>query len=195
VLLRSCSGGLGLSLRSRGATPDGSGSAAGPDGNSVCSAGAAGCAEPQALPLVSHNGQCGAVHPKPVLVIDGSRFTDFTGFAEEFTRLLTDYTWTGSLDAFNDILRGGFGTPEEGFVLRWDHSDQSRLALGYEATVARLNELLLTCHPTNREPIQGRIARAQRRDGPTLFDEIVELIQIHGPGGYEADNEVELELR
>jgi RNAse (barnase) inhibitor barstar len=50
----------------------------------------------------------------PVLVIDGANFTDFDGFAAEFSRLLGNYTWRGNLDAFNDVLRGGFGTPEHG---------------------------------------------------------------------------------
>ena len=55
----------------------------------------------------------------PVLIIDGACFSDFDGFAREFSRLLRDYTWQGNLDAFNDILGGGFGTPEDGWVLRW----------------------------------------------------------------------------
>lgn len=131
---------------------------------------------------------------KPVLVIDGSRFTDFDGFAVEFSRFLTDYTWRGNLDAFNDILRGGFGTPEGGFVLRWISSDLSRVALGYEATVARLESLLETCHPTAREHVAARLADARRGMGPTLFDELVEIIEHHVPGGDEEDDGVRLEL-
>ena len=67
---------------------------------------------------------------KPILIIDGSRFDDFDGFAREFSNLLEGHTWNGNLDAFNDILRRGFGTPEEGFVLRWLHADASRDAMG-----------------------------------------------------------------
>jgi hypothetical protein len=67
----------------------------------------------------------------PVLVVDGAVFSDFQGFVHEFTRLLDDYTWHGSLDAFNDILRGGFGTPEGGWALRWVNSELSRAALGH----------------------------------------------------------------
>jgi hypothetical protein len=61
----------------------------------------------------------------PVLVIDGAAFSDFAGFAREFTRLLDDYTWSGNLEAFKDILRGGFGTPEDGWILRWLNSKLS----------------------------------------------------------------------
>ena len=66
----------------------------------------------------------------PVLVIDGERFTDVAGFIDEISGLLVDFTWNGSLDAFDDILSGGCGTPDGGFVLRWEHSEESRLALG-----------------------------------------------------------------
>jgi hypothetical protein len=130
----------------------------------------------------------------PVLVIDGANFSDFDGFAREFTRLLCNYTWRGNLDAFNDLLRGGFGTPENGWVLRWLNSESSRAALGYEQTTRRLEELLLTCHPSQRATIQARISRARRGEGPTLFDEIVGIIRIHGPGGRESEDGVLLEL-
>jgi hypothetical protein len=130
----------------------------------------------------------------PVLVIDGTRFSDFDGFTREFSRLLCNHTWRGNLDAFNDLLRGGFATPEGGWVLRWANSDLSRSALGYEATKRGLQGLLLTCHPANHSNIAAKISSAQRREGPTLFDEIVEIIHEHGPGGNESEDGVRLEL-
>ncbi len=130
----------------------------------------------------------------PVLVIDGADFSDFDGFAREFSRLLTNYTWRGNLDAFNDLLRGGFGTPENGWVLKWLNSEWSRAALGYEETTRRLQRLLLNCHPSNRPDIEARISSTRRREGPTLFDEIVEIIRDHGPGGNESEDGVLLEL-
>jgi hypothetical protein len=130
----------------------------------------------------------------PVLVIDGANFSDFDGFAREFSRLLRDYTWRGNLDAFNDLLRGGFGTPEHGWVLRWLNSESSRAALGYQETTRRLERLLLTCHPSQRSIIQARISSTRRGEGPTLFDEIVGIIRDHGPGGNQPDDGVLLEL-
>jgi hypothetical protein len=79
-------------------------------------------------------------------------------------------------------------------VLKWINSELSRSALGYEATVRRLQGLLLICHPSNRSTIQAGISKAQRHEGPTLFDEIVEIIHEHGPGGSEAEDGVLLEL-
>ncbi len=130
----------------------------------------------------------------PILVIDGSRFDDLSGFAHEFSSLLDDYTWTDNLDAFNDILRGGFGTPDGGFVLQWRHSERSREALGWEATTAWLARTLERCHPSNRESVRKQLAAARRHTGSTVFDWIVEIIREHGPGGDEAENNVLLQL-
>lgn len=68
---------------------------------------------------------------KRVYEIDGERFSTLDGFYDEISRVLIPGAWWGrNLDAFNDILRGGFGTPDEGFVLRWRNADLSRERLG-----------------------------------------------------------------
>lgn len=130
----------------------------------------------------------------PVLEIDGSRFDDLSGFAREFSRLLCGHHWNGNLDALNDILRGGFGTPEDGFTLRWVNSEASRRALGWEATVKWLEQKLLTCHASSRTSVEQELAAARLQEGNTLFDWIVEVVRVHGPGGNEADDNVRLEL-
>lgn len=135
----------------------------------------------------------------PVLTIDGACFSDFDGFTREFSRLLPDHTWRGNLDAFNDILAGGFGTPDNGWVLRWLNSGLSRSALGYEATLRKREQLLLTCHPSNRSTVQAEIVKAEivkakRAEGPTLFDEVVGIIRDHGPDGDRTGDGIHLEL-
>jgi hypothetical protein len=130
----------------------------------------------------------------PILEIDGAAFDDFEGFQREFSRLLDDYVWQGNLDAFNDILRGGFGTPDGGWVLRWRCADRSRRVLGHVATVKRLEAILVTCHSSNRESVQRRLEDARRGVGATLFDEIVEIVRVHGPHGREPKGGVILEL-
>ncbi len=131
----------------------------------------------------------------PIISIDGANFDDFEGFVREFNTHLSDYTWTGNLDAFNDILRGGFGTPDGGFVFEWLHSDESRSALGWSATIRWLKESLRVCHPTNRLSVRKRLMLARIHRGSTLFDWLVEIIRVHGPIGLEADNNVLLRLR
>ena len=129
-------------------------------------------------------------------VIDGSQFSTLEEFARHFSaRVLKDHHWNGNLDAFNDILRGGFGTPEEGFSIVWYNSRMSRAALGYGETVTQLERRLSTCHPANRERVAGELDTAKRGEGPTVFDWLVEIIRDHGPGGEQSDDRVTLELR
>lgn len=68
---------------------------------------------------------------KPALSIDGSRVGTLDEFFNEVSRsLIPQAAWGRNLNAFNDILHGGFGTPEYGFVLIWRNSEQSRQRLG-----------------------------------------------------------------
>ncbi len=68
---------------------------------------------------------------KKIYEIDGRRFTTLEEFASHFSDVvLGEYRWRGNLDAFNDILRGGFGTPEDGFVLLWRKSEISKVNFG-----------------------------------------------------------------
>ena len=65
---------------------------------------------------------------KPEVIIDGSEFSDLAGFAKQFSEaaLRGQHRWNGNLDAFNDILRGGFGTPDGGFTVVWRNHQKSR---------------------------------------------------------------------
>lgn len=138
----------------------------------------------------------------PVLVLDGSLVDDYASFVEEANRAIfpgyvesVGRPWAGNLDAFNDILGGGMGTPDGGFVLRVLDAAKLRAALGYPATISRLEGVLERCHPTNRGSVAARIERARRHEGETLFDELVQIIRTHGPGGVESEDCVFLELR
>ena len=92
------------------------------------------------------------------------------------------------------MLRGGFGTPEEEFVLRWVNSERSREALGYKETVRWLERKVEHCHPDNVLRVRDELAAARKGQGPTLFDIIVEIIMDHGEGGDEAEDAIELQL-
>ncbi len=127
--------------------------------------------------------------------IDGARFSTLEAFYDEISRvLIPDADWGRNLDAFNDILRGGFGTPEGGFVLRWRNSQISRRRLGYPETARQLQLRLQKCHPTNREAVRGDLEAAQQGRGPTVFDWLVEIIEDHSPAGAQAEDGVELAL-
>jgi RNAse (barnase) inhibitor barstar len=133
---------------------------------------------------------------KKVYEIDGTRFSTLEEFYDEVSRvLIPGARWGRNLDAFNDILRGGFGTPEDGFVLIWKHSDFSRQRLGYDETVRQLGVMLQHCHSSNRQSVVSRLEAAKQKRGQTVFDWLVEIIRIHCPGGWEEDSGVELLLR
>jgi RNAse (barnase) inhibitor barstar len=127
--------------------------------------------------------------------IDGHRFATLEQFFEEVSRvMIPGAKWGHNLDAFNDILGGGFGTPEEGFTLRWENHAVSKTNLGYPETVRQLELRLARCHPTNRPHVAQELARARAQQGPTVFDWLVEIIRDHGPGGRQAADNVELVL-
>ena len=126
--------------------------------------------------------------------IDGENFSTLEEFYDEISRvLIPGASWGRNLDAFNDILRGGFGTPDDGFVLRWKNHDVSRRRLAYPETVRQLEKRLERCHPTNRERVRRELDLARAGQGPTVFDWLLEILVAHGPEGEEDDN-VRLDL-
>ena len=68
-------------------------------------------------------------------VIDGGNFSTMKGFYDEVERVFTfnlDYKIGRNLDAFNDILRGGFGRHEYGkpILIKWLKYKKSMRNLG-----------------------------------------------------------------
>ena len=117
---------------------------------------------------------------KRLYEIEGQAFSTLEEFAEHFSKIvLSDYDWHGNLDTFNDILNGGFGTPDEGFILVWKNSNISRERLGYSETVRQLQKRLETCHPSNRGSVVRELEMAFQYTGPTVFDWLVEIVQGH----------------
>lgn len=135
---------------------------------------------------------------KQVFEIDGTNFSTLEEFYDEFTRVLrVDLGGSrklNNLDAFNDIVRGGFGTPEGGFTLRWKNYDISRQRLGYAETVRQLELRLQRCHPANVSAVVAELELAKSEQGETVFDWLVQIIKEHGPGGSESEDGVDLVL-
>ncbi|WP_441232814.1 barstar family protein [Bradyrhizobium sp. 930_D9_N1_4] len=133
---------------------------------------------------------------KPELRIDGSEFSTLEGFYDQVgLRIIPGAEWGRNLEAFNDILRGGFGTPDEGFVFCWDDHEISKQNLGYDETARQLRKRLERCHPSNIGSVENDLAEALRHEGPTVFDWLIEIIRCHCPGGDEAEDGIELTLR
>ncbi|WP_312519027.1 barstar family protein [Anaerospora sp.] len=121
---------------------------------------------------------------KQMVTLDGSQFNNIEEFYCEIGRVFTsNLTWEigCNLDAFNDVLYGGFGVHEcgESLTIIWQNSCKSKLDLGHSATVQYYEKMLITCHPTNKQKVKIRLDEARRGRGSTLFDQIIEIIQSH----------------
>lgn len=85
-------------------------------------------------------------------IINGNNFSDLEGFYCEIDSILTkDLNWkTGhNLNAFRDILYGGFGVhePEEPITLQWHNYKKSKSDLGNEL-ILKIIEIILDCDNT-----------------------------------------------
>jgi RNAse (barnase) inhibitor barstar len=119
------------------------------------------------------------------IVLDGREIFDLSSFYDEIESKLTrDLGWDmgRNLDAFNDVLRGGFGVYEydEPVRLVWEYSEESRADLGWKETVEYLQFQLGNCHPDNVPLVKEDLEKADRKEGVTLFDIIVDIIREHG---------------
>jgi RNAse (barnase) inhibitor barstar len=131
---------------------------------------------------------------RPEFVLDGASFDDLASFFAAITRTLGITGWGRNLDAFNDVLRGGFGTPDGGFTLRWARSDVSAQRLGWSETIRYIEKKLTTCHPANIPYVEADLQAARREEGQTLYTTIIDIIAAHGPGGAESEDNVNLIL-
>ncbi len=115
-------------------------------------------------------------------VLDGDAFNGLDSFYDHAGEVLCPgFGWGRNLDAFNDILRGGFGAfdCDEEMELVWKSAAKSKKDLGHRETEAWLEENLERVHPTNRERWMERLAAARAGKGQTLYDELVEIIRGH----------------
>ena len=129
-----------------------------------------------------------------VYEIDGTRFSTLEEFYDEVQRALSLSPWGRNLDAFNDVLRGGFGTPEDGFTIRWKNHTVSKERLGYSETARQLELRLQRCHPANLKSVSNDLEIAKAHHGPTVFDWLVEIFRSHSPGGKEEQDGIKLLL-
>lgn len=131
---------------------------------------------------------------RKTIILDGSLFDTMDGFYKQTARLLTDnkpgFTPGKNLNAFNDLLRGGFGAHEygQGLLLIWKNSAKSRKDLGYRAT-ERYYKAIMRAHPERSQALLPHVRAAARRKGETLFDRIVAVITDPNQ-----DHDVELRL-
>ena len=129
---------------------------------------------------------------RPVYLIDGTKVHRLEDFYREIGAAINGPGgyFGENLDALDDCLNGGFGSPDEGgYIIRWAHAEASRHALGYEETVRQLADRYLHEHESWHEETLQKIEDAKRHVGPTVFDWLVEIFTDAKERG------VELQLR
>ena len=104
---------------------------------------------------------------REVFTIDGRRFSNMAGFYDEVEQVFIcglDWKIGRNLNAFNDILRGGFGRHEYGqpIHIQWLAYEKSVRNLGKETMDTIVEIILDTDHSGHDCIIQGAI-RAVRR--------------------------------
>jgi RNAse (barnase) inhibitor barstar len=118
------------------------------------------------------------------IIIDGDKISSLSTFYDEIESKLTkDLGWTmgRNLDAFNDVLRGGFGVHEyeEPIKLIWNNSNKSKLGLGWDETIKYVTAKLKNCHSSNIQFVKDALELAQQHKGQTLFELITDIIKTH----------------
>ncbi|MGG7468587.1 ribonuclease inhibitor [Chryseobacterium arthrosphaerae] len=118
-----------------------------------------------------------------MIVIHGGHFSSLEGFYEEASNVLMKNTdWKiGTLDAFDDILYGGFGVFEnnEPIEIVWKESQKSGEDLGIKATREFYGNKIRQGKPFNTKLLQQKLDDLMEGKGQTLFEILVEIIQSH----------------
>lgn len=130
---------------------------------------------------------------KQIIIINGNNFSDLKSFYDEIDRVLTkDLDWdTGhNLDAFNDLLRGGFGVYEyeEPIRLIWENISKSKSDLGLEATKKWYERKISENKIENQQFFKDKLTELTENNGQTLFDIILEIITEHEHIEFETQN-------
>ncbi|MDR2920824.1 MAG: barstar family protein [Tannerella sp.] len=118
------------------------------------------------------------------IIIDGSNIYDIPSFYEEVNRaFMDDEDWKigQSLDAFNDLLYGGFGKikGKEKIQLVWKNFEQNREDLGLELTKAYYQNKLKSPEVYNVNFVEEKLSELENGTGKTYFDIILEIIGDH----------------
>lgn len=118
------------------------------------------------------------------LTINGDNFQDIEGFYEELNRLvMKEENWKlgVSLDAFNDLLYGGFGVIKEYDELEiiWLNSEKSRKDLGLETTKSYYQHKLEHPEIYSSKFAQEKLEELEAGSGQTYFEILLEIISEH----------------
>ena len=118
------------------------------------------------------------------IIIEGTKITDKASLYEEFNQKLMpneDWKMGESLDAFNDVLYGGFGeiVGNEAVQIIWKNFDENKNLFGYEFTLNFYQEKLKFPEKFNVAFFEKSINDLKKGIGKTYFEIILEIIADH----------------
>lgn len=116
--------------------------------------------------------------------IDGTAINDIASLYEEINRVfMVGESWQigQSLDAFNDLLFGGYGALQgaQSVDLVWHHMANSRRALGYQTTRDYYLQKLQPGSPYNKNLFADKLLALESGRGETYFDAILAVLAEH----------------
>ncbi|WP_294345287.1 hypothetical protein [uncultured Sphingobacterium sp.] len=118
-----------------------------------------------------------------VALIDGNKIDSIASFYEEINAVYMSHeSWKiRSLDGFDDLLYGEFGTFKEAtsHAIVWKDIDHSSASLGIETTLPYYQGKLGTQSPFNQTHFQKKIEELKAGQGETYFDIVAEIIRSH----------------
>lgn len=108
-------------------------------------------------------------------VINGSHFSDLSGFYEEVSKvLMKDKDWkVGTLDGFDDILYGFQGE------IIWKDAQKSKDDLGFDLTKEFYENKTKQGKSFNINLAQQKLNDLVAGNGQTLFEILIEIIKSH----------------
>lgn len=109
---------------------------------------------------------------------------DIASFYEEINRVfMSGESWRigQSLDAFNDLLYGGYGALQgaQSVELVWHHMDHSRKALGDQTTQGYYLDKLKPGSPYSKKLFAEKLEALDNGTGETYFDCIMTILADH----------------
>jgi RNAse (barnase) inhibitor barstar len=120
----------------------------------------------------------------PQIILEGKNIYDITSFYKEINRVFMqneDWELGESLDAFNDLLYGGFGILKglPKIQLIWNDSKKCSHTLGYDTTKVYYLKKLEPGSPFNRAYHEQKLAELEADNGQTYFEIILDIISDH----------------
>lgn len=119
------------------------------------------------------------------IYIDGSSVHDITSFYQQLNeQLMQDEDWQlgESLDAFDDLLYGGYGKWKDYDMLEivWRDIVRSESVLGVAATKKYYEAKLAAGSAYNQHFVKEKLRELEEGNGRTYFEILIEIIESHG---------------